>query len=121
MEEIKPISEANTFTQEEFYSYALYIEQERGYKKYWSQRIFKNCFGRNPNKKQMATCEPSIDMPPYEFYQLVDNHIELWYQQNMKGTKKDKRKVEQSNPPLTKDQKQQLDEVMKKLLKTDKN
>lgn len=93
MEEIKPISEANSYSQEEFYAYAYFIELQRGYKKYWAQRVFKNCFGKNPSKQQRLLCEIcDQEEPPEAFYTLIDNHIEYWYQTNIKGTKLDKRK-----------------------------
>lgn len=49
----------------DFYSYALYIQDNRGYKKSWLYVIFREYFGETPSKDLTDSCSPK---KPNQFF-----------------------------------------------------
>lgn len=49
----------------DFYSYALYIQYNRGYKKSWLYVIFREYFGETPSKDIIDNCRPK---KPNQFF-----------------------------------------------------
>lgn len=69
-------------TEEEFFSYALYIERERGYKMYWSDTVFRSHFGKWVPKKIRQQSNPL--KPIEDFTALIDKNIKEWINDNPK-------------------------------------
>lgn len=69
-------------TEEEFFSYALYIERERSYKMYWSDSVFRSHFGKWVPKKIRQQSNPV--QPIEDFIALIDKNIKEWTNNNPK-------------------------------------
>lgn len=103
---------------EDFWAFAQFVEEERGYQQYWAQAVYKNKYGVNPEKhiKPIPARKPTN-----EFNKHIDEHIKQWYQQEVQGTDNDFSKatsVKEYTPnKVTREERKKLDEVIKQLEK----
>ncbi len=62
------------FSEADFYAYCLYVQHERGYKKYWSDAMFKAHFNKWSSKEVR---NQSKREPTKEFYDWLYSYFEI--------------------------------------------
>ena len=60
----------------DFYSYSLFVQDERGYHKNWKYTIFKAKYGRWIKTKEREGVTPKT--PTKEYLDWLDNFLSTW-------------------------------------------